>query len=99
MQKDIKIFINFVNLKKYIMNSNSIQIPLSEYQNLKKTIELLSDNNLLSKVNKLIDLLFEEKYGLYMADYTDDLTEYSINNSWEDEESGWDKIKDKEKLY
>ncbi|MCD4791340.1 MAG: hypothetical protein K8R37_15200, partial [Bacteroidales bacterium] len=64
MQKDIKIFINFVNLKKYIMNSNSIQIPLSEYQNLKKTIELLSDNNLLSKVNKLIDLLFEEKYGL-----------------------------------
>jgi len=74
------------------MNTKSIQIPLSEYQNLKKTIELLSDNSLLIKVNKLVDLLFEEKYGLYMANNTDDLIEHSINNSWKDEETRWDKL-------
>jgi len=74
------------------MNSKSIQIPLSEYHDLKKTIELLSDNSLLTKVNKLVDLLFEEKYGLYMANNTDDLTEHTLNNSWKDEESPWDKI-------
>ena len=74
------------------MNTKSIQIPLSEYHNLKKTIELLSDNSLLTKVNKLVDLLFEEKYGLYMANNTDDLIEQSINNSWKDEETVWDKI-------
>ena len=70
------------------MSSQTIQIPVTEYNNLKQTIELLKDNSLLSKVNQLIDLLFEEKYGLYMEDYTDDLTEYTLNNSWENEESG-----------
>lgn len=74
------------------MNSKSIQIPLSEYHDLKKTIELLSDNSFLTKINKLVDLLFEEKYGLYMANNTDDLTEYSVNNSWKNEESLWDKL-------
>lgn len=74
------------------MNTKNIQIPLSEYHNLKKTIELLSDNPLLIKVNKLVDLLFEEKYGLYMTDNTDDLTEHSVNNSWKDEENVWDRL-------
>ncbi len=74
------------------MITKNIQIPLSEYQNLKKTIKLLSDNSLLKKVNKLVDLLFEEKYGLYMANNTDDLTEHSINSSWKDEKTGWDKL-------
>ncbi len=79
-------------LKHLKMSSQTIQIPVTEYNNLKQTIELLKDNSLLSKVNQLIDLLFEEKYGLYMEDYTDDLTEYTLNNSWKNEESVWDKI-------
>jgi len=74
------------------MSSQTIKISLKEYQNLKQTIKLLKDNSLLSKVNKLVDLLFEEKYGLYMEDNTDDLTEYTLNNSWQDEETAWDKI-------
>ena len=74
------------------MSSQTIQISLKEYKDLKQTIKLLQDNNLLSKVNKLIDLLFEEKYGLYMEDYTEDLTEYTLNNFWKDEESSWDKV-------
>lgn len=74
------------------MRSQTIKISLKEYQNLKQTIKLLKDNSLLSKVNKLVDLLFEEKYGLYMEDNTDDLTEYTLNNSWQDEETAWDKI-------
>ncbi len=70
----------------------TIQIPITEYQQLKSTIELLSNNSLLQKINQLVDLMFEEKYGLFMNDFTEDLTEYSINNSWEDEESVWDKL-------
>ena len=69
----------------------TIQNPLTEYQHLKTSIELLRDNKLLQKVNKLVDLLFEERYGLYMFNYTDDLTEYVINKSWKDE-SVWDKL-------
>jgi len=70
----------------------TIQIPLSEYQNLKKRVELLKDTKLLDKFNRLIDLLYEDRYGLFMKDYTEDLTEYSINDNWKNEKSAWDKL-------
>jgi len=74
------------------MRPNVIQIPLSEYQRLKDELNLLKDTELLKKINKLIELLYEDKYGLFMRDFTDDLTEYSINNNWKNERTCWDNI-------
>jgi hypothetical protein len=72
---------------------NNIQIPLSEYQVMKEELMLLRDSELLVKVNRLIDLLFQEKYGLFMTDYTEDLTEYVMISSWEKENTdGWDEL-------
>jgi hypothetical protein len=71
---------------------DTIQIPLSEYQALKEQINLLSNTELLNKINKLIDLLFEEKYGLYLGDYTEDLTQYSISENLKDAGSNWDNL-------
>ena len=72
----------------------SITLPKSEYQNLQREIKLLRDNEFLKKVKELIDVLFEEKYNLYMGDFTDDLTEYSIDNleEWKVKKSGWDNV-------
>jgi hypothetical protein len=61
----------------------TIQIPISEYQKLQEELALLKDSELLQTVNKLIDFLYQDKYGLYMGDYTGDLTEYSVNESWD----------------
>ncbi len=41
-----------------------IQIPLKEYEAMKETILLLKDTELLKKVNRLVELMYEEKYGL-----------------------------------
>jgi hypothetical protein len=71
---------------------DTIQIPYSEYQSLKEQIALLKDNELLKKVNKLIDILYQEKYGLYLGNYTEDLTEQSIAGFWENNYSKWDEI-------
>jgi hypothetical protein len=72
---------------------NNIQIPLSEYQVMKEELTLLRDSELLVKINRLIDLLFQEKYGLFMTDFTEDLTEYVIKNAWEKENTdGWDDL-------
>jgi hypothetical protein len=72
----------------------TITIPKDEYVKMQKEIELLKDNRLLQKVNELIDILFQEKYNLILTDYTEDLTEYSVNNSndWTKEDSGWDNV-------
>ncbi len=70
----------------------TIQIPVSEYQRLQEELALLKNSELLQTVNKLIDFLYQDKYGLYMDDYTEDLTEYSVNESWENETSGWDNV-------
>lgn len=72
----------------------NITLPKNEYLKLKREIQLLSDNDFLKKVRELIDMLFEEKYSLFMNDYTDDLTEYSINNEqdWKIDKSEWDNV-------
>jgi hypothetical protein len=65
----------------------TIQLPLTEYQRLQEEISLLKNSDLLVKMNRLIDLLFQDKYGLYMGNFTDDLTEYTIDNAWDSEHS------------
>lgn len=69
-----------------------IQIPVQEYEAMKETISLLKDTELLKKVNRLVDLLYEEKYGLYMGDDTSDLTEASLKNVGWEINSAWDNV-------
>ncbi len=70
----------------------TISIPVSEYQKLTSELALLKDAKLLEKLNQLIDLLYQDKYGLYMQDFTDDLTAYSIENNWNNTNNAWDAI-------
>lgn len=69
-----------------------IQIPLSEYEQMKETISLLKDNDLLKKLNRLVELLYEEKYGIYLGDNTSDLKEASIEKGWQKSNSPWDDV-------
>ena len=71
---------------------DTINIPLKEYEALKEEVSLLKDKELLKKVNRLIDLLFEEKYGLYMGDYTEDLSKIVMDANYNDKKSPWVKI-------
>ncbi len=70
----------------------TIEISITEYQRLQDELSLLKDNELLQKVNRLVDYLYQDKYGLYMGDDTDDLTEAVIADAWEDEPEAWDKV-------
>jgi hypothetical protein len=70
----------------------TITIPLEEYENLKSISRILKDNELLVKFNSLIDLMYENKYGIYIKDFDEDLTEQSINSSWNNEPSPWDNL-------
>ncbi len=67
----------------------TITLPLKEYESMTRELELLKNSDLLKNLNQLIDLMYAEKYGLYLHDYTDDLTEYSINSNWKNESSGY----------
>ena len=70
----------------------TIQIPVKEYEAMKEELSLLKNNDLLQKMNRLVDLLYEEKYGLYLGNNTTDLTEASIKNSWPSQNSAWDNV-------
>ncbi len=70
----------------------TIEIPISEYQKLQEELSLLKDTELLKNVNKLVEVLYQDRYGLYMGDFTDDLTEHALDNAWEIEDSEWDKV-------
>lgn len=71
---------------------NTVQIPTSEYQRLQEELALLKDTELLRNFNKLVDLLYQDKYGLYMGEFTEDLTEAAVSQAWENEPSEWDKV-------
>ncbi len=58
--------------------AETIQISVKEYEAMKEELSLLKNNILLEKMNRLIDLLYEEKYGLYLGNNTNDLTEASL---------------------
>lgn len=70
----------------------TIEISISEYRRMQDELSLLKDNELLTKVNRLLDYMYQDKYGLYMGDDTDDLTEFAVTTAWEDTPSEWDKI-------
>ncbi len=67
----------------------TIEIPVSEYKSLQEELTLLKDSALLENVNRLIDILYQDKYGLYMGDYTGDLTEGVMDEAWEESASEW----------
>ena len=70
----------------------TIQLPITEYKRLQEELALLKNTELMQTIGKLLDLLYQEKYGLYMGEFIEDLTEYSVNESWGTEPSEWDKI-------
>lgn len=72
---------------------NTVQIPLEDYKTMQEELVLLRNSDLLNQMNRLVDILFQEKYGFFMKDYTEDLTEYTINHAWKQEDtSAWDEI-------
>ena len=72
----------------------TVKVPENEYLKMRKTIKILSDSKLLKRINELIEILFQEKYNIVLTDYTDDLTEFSINNieEWNTKDSKWDNV-------
>jgi len=69
-----------------------IQIPVKEYEEMKETILLLKDTELLKKVNRLVELMYEEKYGLYLGNDTSDLASASVQKNWRQPNSAWDNV-------
>ncbi|HET7118849.1 MAG TPA: hypothetical protein VFI29_20325 [Hanamia sp.] len=72
--------------------NNTIEIPVKEYEAMKEELALLKNNSLLEKINRLIELLYEEKYGLYLGNNTQDLTEASVQKNWSSQNSAWDNV-------
>lgn len=72
----------------------TISIPISEYNSLKNEIKLLKNQELLQKINNVIDLMYESKYGFYLGNYTDDLTEVTIGemNEWQVSGDVWNEV-------
>lgn len=69
-----------------------IQIPVKEYEAMKETISLLKGTELLKKMNRLVELMYEEKYGLYLGNDTADLTSTSVQKNWQQPNSAWDNV-------
>lgn len=72
--------------------AETIQISVKEYEAMKEELSLLKNNTLLEKMSRLIDLLYEEKYGLYLGNNTNDLTEASLLKNWQSSNSNWDNV-------
>ena len=70
----------------------TISIPLVEYQSLKEEFELLKNTELVNKLNRLIDLMFQEKYGLYLSDFQDDIVNEEMKRIWGQAPSNWDNV-------
>jgi hypothetical protein len=73
---------------------DTIEIPINEYNNMKKELSILRNQELLSELNDIIKVLYNIRYGLYMGDFTDDLQEASLNDikEWINSAEGWDEI-------
>ena len=74
------------------MMIDTIQISLKEYEAMKEELALLKNTDLLKKMNRLVDLLYEEKYGLYLGNSTNDLSEASVLNNWQSSNSARDNV-------
>ncbi len=69
-----------------------IQIPLKEYEAMKEAILLFKDTELLKKLNRLVELMYQEKYGLYLGNDTSDLIKASVKKSWQPPNSARDNV-------
>ena len=69
-----------------------MEIQVEEYNNLLEAINTMQNNDILKKINNLVDVLSETRHGLFIKDYYDDLTEVAINTGWNDEPSPWDNL-------
>ncbi|MDQ2719674.1 MAG: hypothetical protein M3Z26_07950 [Bacteroidota bacterium] len=72
--------------------NKTIKIPVTEYEAMKEELALLKNNALLEKMNRLVELLYEEKYGFYMGNTTHDLTEGSVQRNWPSQNTAWDNV-------
>ena len=70
----------------------TIQVGASEYKMLQEELALLKNTELISKLVRLVDLMYQEKYGLYFGNYTRDLAEHAVNDAWENKNSTWDNV-------
>lgn len=72
----------------------TISIPVSEYNLLKNEIKILKNQDLLIKLNNVIDLMYESKYGFYLGNFTDDLTDVTINEikEWQVTGDVWNEV-------
>ncbi|MCU0426663.1 MAG: hypothetical protein MUF71_13655 [Candidatus Kapabacteria bacterium] len=69
-----------------------VQIPVEEYRRLQEELALLKNTELLQQFERLVELLYQDKFGLYMGAYTADLTEASIDAAWNNEPNSWDNV-------
>jgi hypothetical protein len=67
---------------------NYVTLPESEYIDMKNQLDMLKNNELISKLNHLVDLMYESKYGMYLGNSSEDITKSSIDNMQEWQESG-----------
>ncbi|MCO5251935.1 MAG: hypothetical protein M9949_11025 [Candidatus Kapabacteria bacterium] len=72
----------------------TVNIPIEEYKALIDEIRILKNQDLLVKVNQVIDLMYESKYGLYLGDFTDDLTSVTIDelSEWHSKGDVWNEV-------
>lgn len=71
----------------------TVQLPTQTYKLMQEELALLRNSEMLGQINRLLDLLFQEKYGLFMQDYTEDLTAYTVNHAWEKEDTeAWNEL-------
>jgi hypothetical protein len=81
--------------EKYLKTKNmeaTISIPLVEYQSLKEELELLKNTELVSKLNRLIDLMIREKQGFHLTDFHDDIVNEEMKRIWGEAPSAWDNV-------
>lgn len=71
---------------------NVVQIPLKEYEAMKEKLSLLENSELMKKLTRLVELIYEEKYGLYLGDSTTDLTAASLQKAFQETNSAWDNV-------
>lgn len=71
-----------------------VELPANVYSSLRKEIDLLRDQSLLIMLNEIIEIMYQNKYGLYLGNYTEDLSAASIDNinEWKIAGHVWDGI-------
>jgi hypothetical protein len=69
-----------------------IKFEFEEYESMKEEIRMLNDTRITEKINGLIEIFCEQKNGLYLGDFTEDITLASIKRNWAEQNSEWDNV-------